>query len=558
MQKSERLFDLIHSMTKAEKRAFKLRAQRNGERNRYIDLFDVIAAMPAYDEEELKSRVRDAGTRKNLRQAKHYLKNAVLRCLTELRVFQDSLRVADSMLSTASMLHERQMHDLEYEILCKAEKMARVNGNEMTALRSRMLQMTVLPIIENDAEVLRASLDSSYEDMKRDLERIRTMVDYRWVQSAIVILFDTIGTPRSERELQEFHRIARHPSMLQARFLDNPQNAVMYYDAAYNYHMVMRNFAAAEQSSILMLNAIKGNDYYTIMRSRCLLRLAQAYSSMLDYEKFTHCWTDALFSEEGPPDKHLLDETHHFFDVFHIKLLSRMGRFKDAYTVYKRAPKNINSLALGKSETAFSIYAYFYACFGCGHYNEAFKWLQKITDDPSLTTRNDIAGFAHIAKLITHYELGDLSAMDYILRSTYRFLRSRQGIYQVEELVLTFISGLTGVRNSDELLLHFRRALDKLRSIADDPMEDQILDLFELQEWLQSRIERRPFADVVRESAAVQRARHMREYEENMARMLRPDGNIGLFDHLHSAQDVEAAMRSAGIDSTPRPADASA
>lgn len=546
MQKSERLFDLIHTMTKAEKRAFKLRAQRNGERNRYIDLFDVIAAMPAYDEEELKSRIRDEGTRKNLRQAKHYLKNAVLRCLTELRVFQDSLRQADTMLSTASMLHERQMHDLEYDILCRAEKLARTNGNELTALRSRMLQMTVLPIIEGDAEVLRASLDTSYQAMKHDLDRIRTMVDYRWVQSAIVILFDTIGTPRTEPEMQEFHSVARHPSMLHARFLDNPQNAVLYYDAAYNYHMVMRNFAAAEQSSILMLNAIKGNGYYTIMRSRCLLRLAQAYSSMLDYEKFTQCWTDALFSEEGPPDKHLLNETHHFFDVFHIKLLSRLGRFKDAYDVYKRAPKNVNNLALGKAETAFSLYAYFYACFGCGHYNEACEWLQKITNDPSMTGRNDIAGFAHIAKLITHYELGDISAMDYILRSTYRFLRSRRSIYKLEDMVLKFITSLTGLRTPDELTGRFREALEKLRSISDDPFEKRILDLFELQEWLQSRIERRPFAEVVRASAAIERARHRREYEDNMARMRRPDGSFGLFDHLHTQQDIKAAMNSAG------------
>ena len=56
---SKNLFNLIKTLTKSEKRYFKIEASKHGgdKKNHYVKLFDAIEAMNEYDEEALKKNV---------------------------------------------------------------------------------------------------------------------------------------------------------------------------------------------------------------------------------------------------------------------------------------------------------------------------------------------------------------------------------------------------------------------------------------------------------------------------------------------------------------------
>ena len=56
MIKKEQLFALIKSLTKAEKRYFKLFASVNNTDANYILLFDAIDAQDVYDEKRIKEK----------------------------------------------------------------------------------------------------------------------------------------------------------------------------------------------------------------------------------------------------------------------------------------------------------------------------------------------------------------------------------------------------------------------------------------------------------------------------------------------------------------------
>ncbi|MBK6611564.1 MAG: hypothetical protein IPG29_11960 [Sphingobacteriales bacterium] len=61
MQKSEPLFDLIKSLTKSEKRFFKIYSSRHviGNENNYVKLFDAINQQPIYNETALLQRFKN-------------------------------------------------------------------------------------------------------------------------------------------------------------------------------------------------------------------------------------------------------------------------------------------------------------------------------------------------------------------------------------------------------------------------------------------------------------------------------------------------------------------
>ncbi|HEX2899704.1 MAG TPA: hypothetical protein VHS96_08300, partial [Bacteroidia bacterium] len=102
---SDDLFQLVRSLTAAEKRSFRLLSERHSRQdgNNYLLLFDAIAEQEVYDEAALRKKFEGRAFLNNLSEAKAYLYLAILRGLrftrgpesaeTELREILDHLEI---------------------------------------------------------------------------------------------------------------------------------------------------------------------------------------------------------------------------------------------------------------------------------------------------------------------------------------------------------------------------------------------------------------------------------------------------------------------------------
>ena len=523
MQKRDQLFDLIHSMSKAEKRIFKLRTQRQGEKNKYIELFDKLAAMDHYDEKALLAGIQNSYITRHLRQAKLYLRKSILRVLSDMYLHTNKLYETDMLLGAAAMLQHKMLYDQQFDTLIKAERKARENGAVLDAMRSLTKQMSALPFVYNEREKIEQEIDQRYEDLQNIMAEVQAMIDYRWVQARMSVLLDTVGTPRDEADLEEYHALMRLPRMQNPDFLDNPLCKVLHCDISYNYSLITKNWAAAERAAKGQVEIATTHPAFEHVLPRFLVRLSQVYMSLLDYVKFNELKNRAFELNTGAMQ--LPRDIRHLFNVFNIQLLSHCGRFEDAYAACRSAAQEMRdappSITRGMEITTY--YHFFYACFGAGNFKEALDWLRRITEYPAQEMRTDIGCFAHIAKLITHFELGDMSAMDYILRSCYRHLSRKKRIFFIETLVMDFISELNYSATPGNLNHLFRRYREKLQAIRDNRTENAILGLFHLDCWLASKIEQRPFPALVREMAGKRRAFHLENYDRETSVHPMPD-----------------------------------
>ena len=73
-----------------------------------------------------------------------------------------------------------------------------------------------------------------------------------------------------------------------------------------------------------------------------------------------------------------------------------------------------------------------YIHFGAKKYEAALDWINELLNDPDLKTREDIHSFGQILNLFIHYELGNDKLLEYIVKSTYRFLLKRKRLFKVE------------------------------------------------------------------------------------------------------------------------------
>jgi|GEM_PF-5335108 len=142
-----------------------------------------------------------------------------------------------------------------------------------------------------------------------------------------------------------------------------------------------------------------------------------------------------------------------------------------------------------------------YMYFGIAKYDKAMHWINKILNDAGEEKREDIYCFAQIIKLIMLFEMEDEDYMDSILRSTYRYLFKRQRLYKFETIVLKFIQRQLSLRKKPDMKAELEDIYKTLQTLFEDPHERVVLEYFNFMAWLESKITRRTFGEIVKENA---------------------------------------------------------
>src|SRR6185369_3664972 len=96
----------------------------------------------------------------------------------------------------------------------------------------------------------------------------------------------------------------------------------------------------------------------------------------------------------------------------------------------------------------------------------------------------DIQAMARIFNLILHYELGNTDLMEYIIKSTYRFLLKSQRLYKVESMVLNYLRKNAFLTTEKEILESFRKLHRELLPLAQDRFEKKAFEEFDILSWL--------------------------------------------------------------------------
>ena len=131
-------------------------------------------------------------------------------------------------------------------------------------------------------------------------------------------------------------------------------------------------------------------------------------------------------------------------------------------------------------------------------YKLALKWLVKANIAENSNIRQDLECIGRIMEIVLHYELGKFDVMEYRIKSTYRFLASKQKMYQLERIILTSIRKLINVNSKEESIQFFKQLKSSLEPVVEDPLESKFLVYFDIMSWLESKIGKKKFEDVVK------------------------------------------------------------
>jgi len=126
--------------------------------------------------------------------------------------------------------------------------------------------------------------------------------------------------------------------------------------------------------------------------------------------------------------------------------------------------------------------------FGMENYKESLKWLNKLLNSIEIDKTQDIHCIAQILNLVVHLELGNKDLLPYALRSTQRFLETRNKAYGLEKIMLHFVNESLKKRNdksTNELLTDLVKELEVLRQ---NPLEQMVFEYFDFLAWAKSKV----------------------------------------------------------------------
>ena len=114
--------------------------------------------------------------------------------------------------------------------------------------------------------------------------------------------------------------------------------------------------------------------------------------------------------------------------------------------------------------------------------------------------REDLMCFARVLSLVAHYEAGMDYHLEVQLKSTYKFLLKMNDLHAVQKEMIKFLRNLGDIY-PHELKAEFQNLQTELKKYEDHPYEKRAFLYLDIISWLESHLESRPVAEIIREKA---------------------------------------------------------
>ena len=191
-----------------------------------------------------------------------------------------------------------------------------------------------------------------------------------------------------------------------------------------------------------------------------------------------------------------------FTSYYNAQLLifEKEGEFQKGLKLIDEIESGISRFQykLNKEQTILFYYRISYIYFGSGLHKEALKWVNKILNDNEQILRQDIYSFARIFNLILHYELNNYDLLDYIIKSTSRYLSKTEKNYQSEQVFIKYLKSLSKIQNEKEKNIIYLAAKNEFEILFKIKEEKIILQFIDVISWLESKIKGEPFENIIK------------------------------------------------------------
>lgn len=502
--KQDNLFELIKSLTKAEKRNFKLYALRQAGNNdaNFISLFDTIDSLTEYDENKI---LRKTGIDK--RQLPNTKAHLYKQILVSVRLINSRHSVSIELreqIDFARILYDKGLYRQSLKILDKAKKNA-LDYQQITC---------ALEIVEFEKSIeilhITRSVSSRAEQLSRQTGDLCSLIDNTNDLSNISIqvysLYLKLGYVRSERDLQLVRNFFK-PKL--DKFKDKPLTfleRINYYQAYMWYTYIQYDFLGCYKYAKKVTNLFDSQPqmrplYYDLYL-KCYSRSMEMLFLMRNHNKLVEAVNnyETIINDMFSVNTHsiILSRLPYYFNKINIFIME--GNFEIGVKIIPEI-KSFLELYGNNIDGHYKIMFYYkIAClyFGNEDYLNCIKYLQKIISSRDSRVRLDIQCFARILNLIASYESNQDYNIDYQIKSVYAYIIRMNDMHSAQKEIITFLKKMNTYYAS-EFKKELTKLYEKLKPLEDHPYERRPFFYLDIISYLESKIKGVKISEIIQQ-----------------------------------------------------------
>ena len=497
----DQLFSLIKSLTKAEKRSFKLYANRfqSGADSKFIQLFDVIDRLAEYDEKEVLKRLPEVKKR-HLPNLRRHLYKQVLTSLRLIYIQKNIDIQIREQLDFARILYGKGMYMQSLRMLDRIKKIAVEHHQDLLHLEilefQKMIEarhITRSRLVENKMEALldEAEARSLITHSNNLFSNFNIQVHGWYIQH---------GHVNNEAEIagiNEFFHEHRPDEFLHERerkltFFERAN----LYQAYMWYHYILLDFEGAARYArqwVALFHAqeqIREKDPDLYMRSLYyllvflyLLKEKEEFAGYLEeFQRFESENRD-LFNDNS----RMIAFTYLRLSQLNYHLVSKdfKGGVKRIGEIEDELPLYTDYTDVHRILLFYFKFAYLHFCLR--EFEKALEYLNRIIHLKSGHLRDDLQVNARLLHLICHYELKNFDMLDYLAPSVRRLLDCSADVSQLPRLTLRFLEELSRLPPLEHAPA-FASFHKELKKITEEPFERKSLNYLDIPAWVEGRL----------------------------------------------------------------------
>jgi tetratricopeptide (TPR) repeat protein len=503
------LFALIRSLTKAEKRNFRLYARRiQGEGDlKFLHLFDVLEKQTNYNEEVLLRKLK--GTSKS--QFSNLKRHLYQHILTSLRLVQLGKKAEIQVrewIDYADVLYGKGLYIQALKLLTRAKTLAININNDLLHLEiveyekrieSRHITRSSTERMEGLTEeaVSRSNISKTIVELSNfKLILQRRFINDGHVKNPVERLqaeaFFRNSLPRTDRQKLTFFE------------------KVYLYQTYYWQHYLLQEYDQCLEYAQNWIS-LYDNDPRMIQPDVDMFLIGMHHVLITAF----YCRNYPVFSETLQRLENYRQEHYHRLD-YNSKILSFLfvhqarfnrafidGNIQDALRLIPRTLGRIKRYADLLDPHKVLIFYYKIACtyLIADKPGLAIDFLNKILNAEGKALREDLQAYTQLLFIMAHYDLGNFDLLDYRIQNAARFVQRMKDPSLLQKTMVQHFRELlrSAPPQRHQALQAFLQKVEALRAI---PTEQRSFIFLDPAPWMLGKLHSRPLSVIIQERFA--------------------------------------------------------
>ncbi len=492
MKQQDALVQLIKSLSKQEKRYFKLHSHLQAGDKLYVKIFDKILEQKEYNEKAIQSELKII----HFSAAKNKLYTIVLDCLRTFHKKKLATGHIHQVLETSYLLYNKGL-------LTQAEK--QIKKGITLALKHESYSY-LIELYKFQRYILFSVNTGSESAFKRTLQlnkNIQHAIEKLSNETAYSILMNTVSNHshskgqmsdmESDREMQ---KLMSSPLLTEPSMAGTKHGQMLAIHSKFLYHFNQHDFKGAHKLITQMKTLIVDSDFLPEWKYRhlylCIINCILCEIEIKKYELALKN-IDELDNMILPsvPDQRYMDFMKVLLRIYIYKMLSDFEkgiRISEKYDKEVLSNKTEDTSSIPKHHI-FNLYLLSFNCyFGAKKYSQAIQWLNRIINLPYTGIRKDIVEAVQTIRLILYFEMNKMDLLESALKSLIRAKTTLKADIAIIDFFKTYVLKTDDTKKTEEGYSQLR---EKLTEAFKDKKEAVVREYFDYIEWIDGKVKRK-------------------------------------------------------------------